>query len=99
MFGIQAQGYAATNNYWISMSVPANESAQQPSQLIGPTGEIIGQYERNVSSVEVFEINKDGERWHIALKLAKPWRRIAREGTLYEQARVDDERSRTKTIT
>lgn len=98
MFGIQAQGYAATNNYWISMSVPANESAQQTSQFIGPTGEVIGQCERNMSSVEVFEINKDGERWHTALKLAKPWRRLAREGTLYEQHRVNDVRSEMKTI-
>ena len=50
------------------------------------------------SGVEVFEINKDDERWHTALKLAKPWRKIAREGTLYEQHRVNDERSEMKMI-
>lgn len=99
MFGVQAQGYAATNNYWISMSVPANESSDQPSQLIGPTGEIIGQCERSISDVKTFELNKKDDRWHTALKMAKPWRKIAREGEIYEQNRVNDQRSELKTIT
>jgi len=99
MFGIQAQGYAATNNYWISMSVPANESSEQPSQFIGPTGQIIGQCEKNVSDIIVFEIDKDDTQWNTALKLAKPWRKIARKGDLYEQKRVNDKRSEMKNIT
>ncbi len=98
MYGIQAQGYAASNNYWISMSVPANESSEQPSQLIGPTGEIIGQCQRSTSDIKVFEINKKDQRWNTALNLAKPWRKMARQGGLYEQNRVLDKRSELKTI-
>jgi len=96
MFGIQAQGYAATNNYWISMSVPANESAEQPSQFIGPTGEIIGQCNKGNNEIQVFEIDKDDERWHPALKLARPWRRKARQGDIYEEKRVIDEQGDEK---
>ena len=99
MFGIQAQGYAATNNYWISMSVPTNESSEQPSQFIGPTGKIIGQCRKNKSDIIVFEIDKDDLQWNTALKLAKPWRKIARKGDFYEQKRVNDKRSEMKTIT
>ena len=99
MFGIQAQGYAATNNYWISMSVPANESSEQPSQFVGPTGKIIGQCRKNRSDIIVFEIDKDDLQWNTALKLAKPWRKIARKGDFYEQKRVNDKRSEMKTIT
>ena len=98
MFGIQAQAYAATNNYWLSMSVPANESSEQASQFIGPNGEIVGSCNHNASEVQTFEIDKKDERWYTALQLAKPWRRIARKGDLYEQKRVTDKRSEMKTI-
>lgn len=98
MYGIQAQGYAASQNYWISMSVPANESAEQPSQFIGPTGEIIGTCPKNQSDIQIFEINKHDERWNVALNFMKPWRRKAREGGIYEEKRVVDERSKTKGV-
>jgi len=40
MFGIQAQGYAASHNYWVSLSVPTQMSRGLSSRLIAPNGEI-----------------------------------------------------------
>lgn len=97
MFGIQAQGYAASNNYWISMSIPANESVNQPSQFIGPNGKIIDRCEKNKSSIIVSEIDKDDVEWNVALNLARPWRTKARKGEIYQKNKVVDVRSETKT--
>ncbi len=85
MYGIQAQGYAATNNYWISMSIPSNESIDISSRLIAPNGEIQYKCRRNCSSIVINEIDTESERWKGSLKVAKPWRKIAREGKIYEE--------------
>ena len=98
MFGIQAQGYAATNNYWISMSIPTNESHELPSQLIMPDGYIQAKCRRKSNSIIVSQIDTENERWRLSLKIAKPWRRLAREGGIYENKRVIDKRSELKTI-
>ena len=98
MFGIQAQGYAATNNYWISMSIPTNESEDLPSQLIMPDGNIQAKCRRSLSSLIVNQIDTENEKWHFPLKIAKPWRRLAREGEIYKNSRVIDKRSEMKTI-
>lgn len=98
MFGIQAQGYAATNNYWISMAIPANQSKNLPSQFIAPNGKIQAKCKRNVNSIIVNEIDTENKKWHLPLKLARPWRRLAKEGSIYEEKRVNDKRSQLKTI-
>ena len=97
MFGIQAQGYAATNNYWISMSIPTNESKEVTSRLIAPNGEVQAKCKRNFSSIRTCEIDTEDDKWKVPLKLAKPWRRIARKGKIYEDKRIIDERSKLKT--
>ena len=98
MFGIQAQGYAASNNYWISMAIPTNESENLSSQLIAPNGEIQLKCKRNCSSIIVSKIDTENKKWHIPLNLAKPWRRLAREGDIYRTKKVVDKRSEMKTI-
>ena len=99
MYGIQAQGYAASNNYWISMSVPTNESKDQPSQFIGPNGHIVNRCRSNESDLIISEINKNDEKWVKSLKFAKPWRTEARIGKIYSEKSVNDNRSKLKTIT
>ena len=37
MFGIQAQGYAASHSYWVSVSIPTQMSRGLTSRLIAPT--------------------------------------------------------------
>lgn len=98
IFGIQAQGYAASNNYWISMSIPTNTSQLMTSNFISPDGQVLSKCLKEVSSIIVTEINTEDERWHLPLKLAKPWRRQARKGDIYLEKQVFDERSELKTI-
>lgn len=83
MFGTQAQGHAACNNYWISMSVPTNGSDKLPARFIGPNGDLISECERGNDSIVVNEINPEDKQWEIPLKLARPWRRTARKGEIY----------------
>ena len=83
MFGIQAQGHAACNNYWISYSVPANASAQQPSILLGPDGRIIQSCERNHSDQFIELIDPSAAKWDGPCKKARPWRRRARSREIY----------------
>jgi predicted amidohydrolase len=40
MFGVQAQGYAASHSYWVSVATPTQLSGGLPSRLIAPTGEV-----------------------------------------------------------
>ncbi len=97
MFGIQAQGHAASHNYWISMSVPANNSHIAPSQFIAPGGKIQARCKRNCSSIIISDIDTEDERWHVPLKLARPWRRLAKKGDIYEDIRQRDMFSADKT--
>jgi predicted amidohydrolase len=96
MFGIQAQGHAATHNYWFSLSIPTQLSQTLTSRLIGPDGEIQARCEPERSGLVVSELIMDDPRYEIALKRARPWRKQAREGGIYRAARVDDTRSKEK---
>ena len=98
IFGIQSQGYAATHNYWVSMSIPKNESKVLPSQFIGPDGRIIKRCIRTRNSIIINEINTEDSRWDIPIKKSNPWRKKANKGEIYKSLRVDDKRSTNKTI-
>lgn len=93
MFGIQAQGYAASHNYWISVSVPAQTSHALSSRLIAPTGEVQATAPPAISGLAVDQLDMDCPAWKIALQYAKPWRAKAREGEIYRQRYVQDPRS------
>ena len=85
MFGIQAQGHAACNNYWMSLSVPNHLSDTQPSVLIGPDGCVIDSCLNNVTSITVNKIDPNADEWDIPCKKARPWRRKARLGEIYKK--------------
>ena len=53
MFGIQAQGYAASHSYWVSVSVPTQMSHGLSSRLIAPTGEVQAAATPSVSGLVV----------------------------------------------
>jgi predicted amidohydrolase len=97
MFGIQAQGYAASHSYWVSVSVPTQMSHGLSSRLIAPTGEIQATAEPAESGIVVELLDEECPRWEIALQHAKPWRAQAREGEIYRQRLVQDPRSDRKT--
>jgi len=83
MFGIQAQAHAACNNYWISFSSPANISAQHTSRLLGPDGTIVATCGTERSDVIVNTIDPNEARWDGPCQKARPWRRLARSGSIY----------------
>jgi predicted amidohydrolase len=93
MFGIQAQGYAASHSYWVSVSVPEQMSHGLTSRLIAPTGEIQATATASVSGIAIDLLDEGSPRWEIALHRAKPWRAKAREGAIYRQHYVQDPRS------
>jgi predicted amidohydrolase len=95
MFGIQAQGYAASHSYWVSVSVPALSAQGLSCRLIGPSGGCQAVAKSGESTLVVDLLDENDPRWEIALHHARPWRARARSGTIYEPLRVDDPRSRT----
>lgn len=97
MFWIQAQGYAASNNLWISVSTPSSCSEKLPGGLIGPDGNALIRHSSEDSpDIIIAELDKDDARLDIALSKAKPWRRLARSGEIYKDTLTDDERSKNK---
>lgn len=93
MFGIQAQGYAASHNFWLSLSNVADYSEVLASRMIAPNGDIQAVCEVDSSSFTLATLDAKNPRWHEALNLAKPWRTKARGGEIYRSRFVDDPRS------
>ncbi len=86
IYGIQVQGYAATNNFWISVSTPAQCSQGLVSGLIDPRGYVIAQCEKNNDPQVLIEtLNRNDPDLEVALTKARPWRRESRRGDIYTQ--------------
>ena len=83
MFGIQAQGHAACNNYWVSLSVPAQLSHEQPACIIGPDGSVLASCARSKSAYVIQTIDPMAPQWDVPCQKARPWRRKARQGDIY----------------
>jgi predicted amidohydrolase len=98
MFGVQAQGYAASHGYWLSLSIPTQTSGVLTSRLIAPTGEVQAAARPSGSEAVVDLLDEGCPRWEIALHRAKPWRSVAREGGIYRERFVRDERSEQKHV-
>lgn len=97
IFGALARGHAAANCLWISLAIPAQCSAPLPSSLIGPDGLVLAEAGRDGETDLVFAtLDRNDPAFAIALDKARPWRRTARLGAIYEERRVDDPRSRDR---
>ena len=97
MFGTQAQGYAASHNYWFSMAVPEQASRAMSSRMIGPNGEVQGAAPPTKSALVLSRLDAEDPAWKIPLQHARPWRAKAREGAIYRERAVMDWRSDEKT--
>ena len=97
MFGVQAQGYAASHSTWISVSTPTQMSHGLSSRLIAPNGEIQATATPSLSGLAIELLDMNDPRWEIALHRAKPWRAKAREGAIYRHRFVQYPRSTLKT--
>ena len=95
MFWTQVRGYAACNNFWITVSTPAQCSHALPGGLIGPDGEVIARCDASSSSnVKIVTLDRNDPKLEMALNKARPWRRKARSGMIYVSQQVaDDPRS------
>jgi len=99
MFGAMAQGHAAANNYWLSVSIPAQFAEALPSGVIGPDGRWMTQCANEPRpDLVVVKLDRSAAEFDIPLNKARPWRRVARDGAIYAEKRVDDPRSRIKSI-
>jgi predicted amidohydrolase len=96
VFETEARAHAAINNYWVSLSVPAQTADLFPSALIGPDGQTIVRVDGE-SGMVVGELDRDAPAFDVALRLARPWRALARAGEIYEERRVSDPRSEVRT--
>ncbi len=96
IFATKARAYAAIHTSWLSLSVPAQATHLFHSGLIGPHGEVLTDAGSGPGLV-LGTLDRDDPALHVALDLARPWRATAREGAIYEERRVSDERSRVRT--
>lgn len=96
IFETKARAYAAINNYWVALSVPAQSAHLFRSGLIDPEGVDVvraGTTQELVTAV----LDRDDPALQVALTLKRPWRGRARTGEIYARLRVDDARSRDRT--
>jgi predicted amidohydrolase len=98
MYGLLAQAHAATNNFWLSLSIPALPDNRLSAGLIGPDGYLLARAEANEAELLVYgEIDKDDPQFDIVINRARPWRAAARAGAIYAGRRVMDARSDDRT--
>lgn len=97
VFHTKARAHASINNYWVSLSVPAQTAGLMASGLIGPDGSCLATAEAGAELV-VGDMDRDAPELQIALNLARPWRATARQGGIYRARRVNDPRSADSTI-
>jgi predicted amidohydrolase len=97
IFHVLAQAYAAANSLWISVSTPAQCATDLPVAVFAPDGSLAvkGSEDGDPSNVITILDRENGE-YEIALRKARPWRALAREGHIYSVRMVDDERSRNR---
>ncbi|MGO4129707.1 carbon-nitrogen hydrolase family protein [Inquilinus sp. YAF38] len=97
VFGVLARGHAAATSLWIGLANPAQCSRDLPAGMIGPSGAVLAEGGRNGEADLVFgTFDRSDPAFDIALEKARPWRRTARLGEIYESRRVEDPRSRDR---
>jgi predicted amidohydrolase len=94
IFYRKAQVHAAINNYWLSLSVPAQSADLMPSAVFGPDGSELATVSGQLA---VVTLDRAAPEFHIALDLARPWRAEADHGAIYRDRRVEDRRSTDRT--
>ena len=94
MHWTQAQGHAASNNIWVSVSTPAQCAETMQGGLIAPNGHALSRCSDNTDpNFCLVELNKKSPNLQVALTKARPWRRKARLGDIYKPGVIGDKRS------
>jgi predicted amidohydrolase len=88
MLATQAQAHAATNSYWVSYSVPAQDAVNAPAGVISPDGDWLARCPQEMSAaIAVTDIDNG------IGNLARPWRQKVRAGIQDEHRVRSDPRS------
>lgn len=70
-----------------------------PAGVIGPHGAWLARCATDGSTdIAWVTLDRDAPPLRIALHAARPWRTTARDGAIYQRRRVDDPRSRDRTV-
>ncbi|MGK4585067.1 carbon-nitrogen hydrolase family protein [Kitasatospora sp. HPMI-4] len=95
-----AQAYGTLYNYWLGYSVPAQFSATVPSGIVAPGGRWLARCPadgRPALAVADIDLDSRDEDIDVAVRYARPWRRLARAGLYDERIPIGDTRSDTRT--
>jgi predicted amidohydrolase len=83
-FRVMLQGHAAANCLWIPAATPARDGAL--TGVIGPDGQWMERLgSKGEPGMVVVKLDRSDPRFDIALNKARPWRRLAREGSIYRR--------------
>ncbi|WP_406134991.1 carbon-nitrogen hydrolase family protein [Streptomyces sp. NBC_01089] len=98
IFDVLARSHAATQNCWVSVSVPAQCSSAMPSGIVGPHGYWLDRCAvGDAQGLACVDLDRTQPGLEFALKKAGPWRQSARTGEIYRARRVHDARSADRT--
>lgn len=98
VFDVLARAHAASHNYWVSVSVPAQCSAAMSAGIIGPHGFWLDRCPADgTAGLSCVDLDRTEPRLDVALNKGRPWRELARAGQIYEARRVTDARSTERT--
>lgn len=83
-FQIALRAHAGFNCLWISGATPAQTAKEGPAGIIGPNGKLVSHCAaQQVNALATATLDQSDPAFHEALHLARPWRRKAREGAIY----------------
>lgn len=95
-----AQAYGTLYSYWLGYAVPAQFSATVPSGIVAPGGRWLAQCPANgqpalaVAGIDLDSVDPDID---VALRHARPWRRLAQDGLYKDRLVTGDPRSDIRT--
>ena len=95
-----AQAYGTLYNYWLGYAVPAQYGATAPSGIIAPGGRWLARCpgdDRPALAVADIGDATTSPDIDVAVRLARPWRRLASAGLYDGHTAPGDPRSRTRT--
>ncbi|MGP3921084.1 carbon-nitrogen hydrolase family protein [Nonomuraea sp. 10N515B] len=97
---VVAQAYGRLYGYWLGYSIPAQFSATVPSGIVAPGGRWLARCPgdgRPALAVADLDLDATDEDIDVSVRLARPWRRLARAGLYDDRMVLRDPRSETRT--
>lgn len=91
--GVMARAHAATNCMWLSLATPVACTPGLPSAMVGPDGHVIAECPPGAPGMVLHMIDPAAERYHVPLRLARPWRARAMSGEIYAGRTVGGSRA------